>query len=102
MDGLNISMSWENVRINIKDVLQIVSFVVVAAFFFSAQSSKIDGVIQVVQEMKAENKEKKQEDKEAVNENRIATQQMLNQINTNSIEIKIIQQKVLQLEAKSK
>lgn len=102
MDGLNISMSWENVRINIKDVLQIVSFVVVAAFFFSAQSSKIDGVIQVVQEMKAENKEKKQEDKENANETKIATQQMLNQINTNSIEIKIIQQKMIQIESKNR
>lgn len=102
MDGLNISMSWENVRINIKDVLQIVSFVVVAAFFFSAQSSKIDGVIQVVQEMKAENKEKKQEDKENANETKIATQQMINQINTNSIEIKIIQQKMIQIESKNK
>ncbi len=102
MDGLNISMSWENVRINIKDVLQIVSFVVVAAFFFSAQSSKIDGVIKVVEEMKSENKEKKQDEKETTNESRLANQQMLNQINTNSIQIKIIEQKVLQLEAKNK
>jgi len=95
MDGLNISMSWENIRINIKDVLQIVSFVVVAAFFFSAQSSKIDAVVESIKEIKMDNKEGNTESK-------AATQQMFNQINTNAISIKILEQKVLQLEQKSK
>lgn len=96
MDGLNIQMSWENLRINIKDVLQIVSFVVVAAFFFSAQSSKIEAIAETVKEIKSDNKE-------ASNESKISSQTLINQVNANTLQIKLIEQDVQRLkESRSK
>lgn len=90
MDGLSIQMSWENLRINIKDVLQIVSFVVVAAFFFSAQSSKIEAIAETIKEIKLENKE-------ASNESKISNQNLINQVNANTLQIKLIEQDVQRL-----
>lgn len=90
MDGLNIQMSFENLKISLKDVLQIVSFVVVAAFFFSAQSSKIEAIAETVKEIKADNKE-------ASSESKISSQTLINQVNANTLQIKLIEQDVQRL-----
>ena len=85
MDGLNIQMSFENLKINLKDVLQIVSFVVVAAFFFSAQSSKMEAIAETVREIKSDNE--KREDKKEVYDKTMA-----NQISTNTLQIELLKQ----------
>lgn len=95
MDGISINMSWENVRINIKDVLQIVSFVVVAAFFFSAQSSKIEALADTMKEIKADKKE-------ADTESKLTIQTIFNQVQSNSMQLKLLEQRVNSLEPKSK
>ena len=100
MRGLDIEMNWSNVSINIKDVIQLILIVVGGTLAFSAQSSKMDKqndkldvFIEVVKEMKADSKEAKSEDK-------VGMQQLINQVNTNSIQIKIIEQRVLNMESK--
>jgi hypothetical protein len=95
MDGLSIDMSWENLRINIKDVLQIVSFVVVAAFFFSAQSSKIEAIAETVKEIKVDNKESSTESK-------LSNQTLINQVNANTLQIKLLEQDVQMLKESRK
>ena len=78
-------MSFENLKINLKDVLQIVSFVVVAAFFFSAQSSKMEAIAETVREIKSDNE--KREDKKEVYDKTMA-----NQISTNTLQIELLKQ----------
>lgn len=95
MDGINIGMSWENIRFNVKDVIQIACFIVTASFFFSAQNSKIESIIEVVKEMKADTKENNTETK-------VTSQTLINQVNANTVQIKLLEQRVAVLEAHSK
>lgn len=96
-------MSFENFKINLKDVLQIVIYAVLGALAFSAQSAKIDKqsdkldlFIEAVKEIKADNKEGKVEEK-------VASQTLINQVNANTLQIKLIEQDVMRLkESKNK
>lgn len=87
-------MSFENFKINLKDVIQIVIYAVLGALAFSAQSAKIDKVITSVSLIQADNSERKQDEKDKSSKKEIYDQQILNQINTNTIQIKLLEQDI--------
>ena len=100
MHGVDIGMNWSNVQINIKDVIQLIIIVVGGTLAFSAQSSKMDKqndkldvFIEAVKEIKSDSKEAKSEDK-------VGMQQLINQVNTNTLNIKLLEQRFNQIESK--
>lgn len=84
-------MSWENIRINIKDVITYSITLVTIVLAIGALSSKLDNLSTKFDEMKQDNKEVKNEDK-------VTIQNMINQVNANTIQIKLLEQKVSNLE----
>jgi hypothetical protein len=97
MDIINIRMNWENVRITIKDVLQIVSFVVLGALAFSAQSSKIDAQTSKIDLLTDVIKEIKSDNKENNSKSEVAGQTLINQVNANTLQIKLLEQDMQRL-----
>ena len=87
---INIHMSFENVKLTLKDVIQIFGFVITITLCFTAQSSKIDNLIVAVSEMKTSKKESDAESK-------LNTQSITNQVNANTIQIKILEQDIKML-----
>ena len=94
MESISIQMNFDNFEIKLKDVLQIVIYAVLGALAFSAQSAKIDKqsdkldlFIEAVKEIKADTKESKVEE-------RVASQTLINQVNANTLQIKLLEQDV--------
>ena len=85
MSQLNIEMNLDNLRITLKEVLSAAAFVVTVSFFFSAQNSKLETLTESIKDLKQENKE-------GANDKKMFDQSITNQVNTNTIQIKIIEQ----------
>lgn len=100
MHGVDIEMDWTKVSFNIKDVIQLLVFIVGGTIALSAFSSKIDTVAIDVKSIQKDNLERKQDDKEKSNKKEIYDQQLLNQVNTNTLNIKLLEQRFNQIEAK--
>lgn len=100
MHGVDIEMNFESLKINIKDVIQLVVVVVGFTIAFSALSSKIDTIAVSVSAIQTDNSQRKQDDKEKSNKREVYDQNLINQVNTNSLNIKLIEQRMNQLESK--
>lgn len=80
-------MSLDNLRISIKDVIQLAIYVIGGTVFFISINNKVDLAISAISEMKSEKKEMTLDDK-------AFKQQIQNQINANSLQIQLMKQDI--------
>lgn len=71
-------------KITAKDAITYAAYLITLVLFFSSQSSKLDAVARKQDEMSLDQKEAK-------NESKVTIQNMQNQINSNSLQINLIQ-----------
>lgn len=78
-------MSIENLKITAKDGIMLAVYIITATLFFSSQSNKIDNLTEQLAEMKKDNKENANDYKTIFND-------LKNEVKTNSLDIKLLQQ----------
>lgn len=78
-------MGIGNFEITAKDGLTLAVYIITATLFFSSQSNKIDMLTEQVTEMKKDNKENASDYKIIFND-------LKNEVKTNSLDIKLLQQ----------
>jgi hypothetical protein len=83
-------MSLTDFKISVKEVIFISLQLIALTFFLSSQSSKIDNLTEAIKQMTIDKKE-------SGNKIDIIYQNIQNQVNSNSLQIKLMQQDLLMI-----
>lgn len=84
----------ENLKITVKEVVQIVLFVTTMAISFSTLNNKIDGILERMGNFQSFEKEVKIEDKEVFKENLLWRKSMEDRQNATTLQLKLIEQRI--------
>jgi hypothetical protein len=84
------AMSLTDFKISVKEVIFISLQLIALTFFLSSQSSKIDNLTEAIKQMTIDKKE-------SGNKIDIIYQNIQNQVNSNSLQIKLMQQDLLMI-----